>query len=145
MPFPAINYCLVCEGFRQEMGGKFSVLGFFGVVPNVDIGLGRLDQPLALTLLLGFGAVDDASQTYNHSVIILNPDGSVLFQTPQAKINTLSGKPGVLIAVGAGIPKMSGLRTIKVVINGETWFEKQFMIRQATPQELAGLPGAPIH
>jgi hypothetical protein len=30
------------------------------------------------------------------------------------------------------------------VINGETTFEKQFMIRQASPQELAGMPGASL-
>lgn len=145
MPFPTINYCIVCEGIRQEMGGKLSILGFFGVTPNVDIGVGRLDQPLVLAVVLGFGAVTDANQVYNHSVAIFNPDGSVLFQSPTAKINTLLGKPGLIVSGSPAIPRVPGPRTIKVIINGETRFESQFMIRQATPQELAGMLGAALH
>jgi hypothetical protein len=53
MPFPAIDYCLVCEGVRQEFGGKLTILGFFGVTPNVDIGVGNLNQPLTLMVVLG--------------------------------------------------------------------------------------------
>lgn len=145
MPFPNATYCIVCEGVRPELGGKINILGFFGVAPNVDIGVGNLNQHLSLAVMVGFGPVTDANQVYNHSVAVLNPDGSVLFQTPTAKLNTVPGKPGVLVAAGVSIPKTPGLRIVRVVVNGATWSEHQFMIRLATPQELAGLPGAPIH
>jgi hypothetical protein len=145
MPFPQINYCLVCEGVRQELGGKFSLLGFFGATPNVDVGVGRLDQPLQLAFLFGFGPVTDATQAYNYTISVLNPDRSVLFQTPAAKINVILNKPGLILTAFPFIPKTSGLRTITVVVNGETRFESTFMIRQGTPQELAMLPGAAVH
>jgi hypothetical protein len=145
MPFPKVTYCIICEGVRPELGGKVSILGFFGVAPNVDIGLAKFDQPLSLAVVIGFGPVTDANQVYNHSVVVLNPDGSILFQTPTAKINTVPGKGGAIVAGAVAIPRTPGLRIVRVLVNGETWSECQFMIRQATPQELAGLPGAAVH
>ena len=143
MAFPAINYCMVCESVRPEMGGKLSVLGLFGLTPVVDIGVLKLDQPLVLTVLFGFSPVTDA-QAYNYSIVISNPDGSVLFQSSPTKVNTLPGKPGVIASTFASVPKTVGLRKIRVVVNGETKFESQFTIRKAEPQELAGMPGATL-
>lgn len=145
MPFPTVNFCLVCEGVRPELGGKFSILGFFGLTPNVDIAVGRLDQPLGLSVVLGFGLVTDVNQVYNHSISVTNPDGSVLFQSPIGPINVVRGKAGLLVSGAAAIPRVAGPRTVRLVVNGQTLFEGQFLIRQATPQELAGLPGAAIH
>ncbi len=126
------------------MGGKFSILGYFGATPNVDIGVGRLDQPMALTALFGFDVVTDVNQVYQYSVSVLNSDGSVLFQGPTAKLNVALGKPGVIICGFAVIPRVSGPRTIKVLVNGATEFEDRFTIRQGTPQEFAGMPGAAL-
>jgi hypothetical protein len=145
MPFPPINFCIVCEGIRPELGGKLSILGFFGVTPNVDIGVVRLEQPLSVTVVLGFGVVPDANP-YNHSIVVRNPDGSVLFQSPTARVNTVLRKPGLLVSTFVAIPRVAGLRTVKVIVDGqESPFEGQFMIRLATPQELAGMPGAGVH
>lgn len=143
MPFPPINFCLVCEGVRPEFGGKLTILGFYGMTPNVDIGVVRFDQPLNLMVMLGFGPVENANQVYNHSFEILNPDGSALARSPQqTPVNVLPGRPG-LVAFGAvTIPRVAGLRTVRLLINGETHYEAQFMIRQARPEELAGMPGA---
>lgn len=121
------------------MGGKVSILGFFGITPNVDVAVGSLDSMLQLTFMIGFGAVTDAEQ-YLYSVVILNPDGSELIKTPRARVNTLTGKPGLLVATFPFAPKKVGVRSIKVIINDESRFESQFMIRQASTQELAALP-----
>ncbi len=143
MPFPRINYCLVCENFRQEILGKLSILGFMGITPNVDVGIGRLDQPFAVVFIIGFGIVEDANQAYSYTGVILNPDGSTLFQNPQpVPINTMAGRGGIIIFPVMGIPRVVGLRTIRLIINGQMCFESQFMIHQATPVELAGIPGA---
>jgi hypothetical protein len=144
VPFPNSTYCIVCEGVRPELGGKVSILGFFGVTPNVDIGVGKLEQPLGLAVLVGFGPVTEANQTYNHAISILNPDGSTLFQTPTSKINTILNRAGTLIAGGAVIPKVAGTRIVRVTVNGAVWSEHHFVIRLATPQELAGMPGAAL-
>lgn len=143
MPFPAINYCLVCEGIRQEMAGKLSVLGFFGVTPNVDIWVGRLDLPAPIVLVMGFGPVTD-NQAYSHTVSVTNPDGSILLQSPEARINTVPNRAGLIVSGAAVVPRIAGVRTVRVTVNGQLHFQAQFNLRQATPQEIAGLPGAPL-
>lgn len=144
MPFPPFTYCIICEAVRPEMGGKITILGFFGLTPNVDIAVGRLDQPLTVSIIIGFGAVEDANQ-YEHTIQVLNPDGTLFFGIPQARINTIRGRGGALVTGATVIPRVPGPRTVNVTINGEVRLAGQFTIRQATPQELAGLPGAPVH
>lgn len=80
---------------------------------------------------------------YNHSVVILNPNGSELARSPQpSPINVIAGRPG-LIAFGAiAIPVVAGRRIVRLLVNERVHFENSFMIRQAQPQELAGMPGA---
>jgi hypothetical protein len=144
VPFPAVTFCLMCESIRQEMANKLSILGFFGVLPDVDIGAVRLDQPLVLAVVLGFGSVTDAA-VYNYSISVVNPDGSAFFQSPNARVNTVVGRAGILVTGGGAVPRVAGPRTVRLIINGEPHYENRFMIHQATTQELAGLPGAPIH
>lgn len=144
MPFPRINFCLICDGVRPEMGGKLSILGFYGATPNVEIAVGRLDQPVSIVAVMGFGPITDATQVYNHSVSILNPDGTFLVQGPTARINVILGKPGLIVSGAPAIPRAAGPRRVRLVLNGQTHFEDQFLIRQASPQELAGFPGAAL-
>lgn len=143
MPFPRINYCLICDSVRQEVGGKFSLLGFFGLTPNVDIGISKFGQPMLLSFVFGFGPVDDMSQLYSHQIQVHNPDGSILAGSTATPINTQQGKPGVLIYSTPVLPLVPGLRKITVVVNGEQVFEDHFMIRLARPDELGWLGKRP--
>jgi hypothetical protein len=141
MPFPGIRYCLICEGVRPELGGKLSVFGFYGVTPNVDIAIGRFGQPLPLTFVLGFGTMLDEAQ-YLHSVEVRNPDGSVLVTGPEGPINTVRGRPGIIVFGAMVVPAVAGQRTIRVFVNRQQVFEDRFTLRQARPDEVAGMPGA---
>jgi hypothetical protein len=137
MPFPAINYCLVCETARPELGGKISLLGFVGLSPDVDLGVQRFGQPLLLTLVLGFGSVQDVGQLYNHEIHIINPDGSFLARSPSSPINAERGRTGVIIFSTPLLPLGPGRRTIRVIVNGEQKFEGSLNLRLARPDELA--------
>jgi hypothetical protein len=137
MPFPEINYCLVCESARPELGGKISLLGFVGLTPNVDLGVQRFGQPMLLTLVFGFSPVADVAQLYNHEIHILNPDGSFLVKSPASPINAERGKPGILLFSAGVLPLGPGRRSARVIVNGEQRFEGTFMIRIARPDELA--------
>jgi len=43
---------------RPELGGKWIILGFFGLCPNVEINIPQLDQPVFLTFVLSGGPGD---------------------------------------------------------------------------------------
>lgn len=46
--FPRIEACLVCEGLREEVGHKHTLLGFFGLAPHVRILLADVEVPATL-------------------------------------------------------------------------------------------------
>ena len=59
MPFPQVRQCLLCEEVRSELGNKISILGFFGILPDVQIGfpIGLGVAKVVFLLVCGGGAV----------------------------------------------------------------------------------------
>jgi len=48
---PEFSSCIVCEGVREEARGKLTILGFFGIAPDVAIQVQHLDQPIGLSFM----------------------------------------------------------------------------------------------
>src|SRR5258708_36964741 len=48
MPFPTITTCIVCDGVRQDILGKYTLVGFYGVTPNVLISVGDFALPVSM-------------------------------------------------------------------------------------------------
>ena len=55
MAFPKIRHCLVCEGVREEINRKRSVLGFYGVTPDVEIMLEDFARPMGHLVFFSSG------------------------------------------------------------------------------------------
>src|SRR5260370_17099706 len=97
MPFPNFDFCLICEGIRQELGGKLTILGFFGMTPNVEVAVANPNQPLVLSLVAGFPPVLDArKKAYNHSFLITKSDGTSPLETPPAPLNLSPSASGLV-------------------------------------------------
>ncbi len=84
MPFPQFSYCIVCEGVRPEVGGKLTILGFYGLTPNVEIAVANPNLPLNIVLVAAFPPVPDAG-AYDHSFVIHKPDDSVIVRTAASR------------------------------------------------------------
>ena len=52
MAFPTVRHCIISEGVRQELGNKATILGFYGITPDVVIGLAKFPVSLDLFFLL---------------------------------------------------------------------------------------------
>ena len=53
MPFPRVEHCIVCEDARPELAGKSTILGFYGLLPNVQLVVQDLKRPIdRLTFML---------------------------------------------------------------------------------------------
>jgi hypothetical protein len=48
MAFPRIDACIVCESVREEVLGKFILLGFFGIAPYARIVIKDCKLPVSL-------------------------------------------------------------------------------------------------
>jgi hypothetical protein len=82
MPFPPIRHCLVCEEVRLEGPGKSSILGFYGIAPNVSLAIQDLSKPLErLSFLL---VCEPGEGDHKVSVKIEGPKGEPILTTPEA-------------------------------------------------------------
>lgn len=144
MPFPNFDFCLICDGARPEIGGKLTILGFFGVAPNVEIVVGNPAAPVNVGLVAGFPSVSDTQTVYQHSFVILKPDHTQLLQTPPTGLNVSPAGRG-LVVFGFIIPPpiIFGTYSIRILVNGEPKLSTTIRVRQATPVEQANLGIAP--
>jgi hypothetical protein len=141
MPFPEFDFCLICEGIRPEIGNKLTILGFYGVAPNVEIVIGNTAMPVTIAFVAGFPSVPDLRPAYEHSIVVNKPDDTVLLRTPASRLNP--GVPGGrgLVVFGFVIPPpyAFGLYTIRILVNNETKLRTSFRLRPANPAELGAV------
>lgn len=145
MPFPNLAYCIVCEGMRPEVGGKLTILGFYGLAPNVDVRLVDPNLPLGLSLVVGFPPINEI-RPYAGIVTVTKPNGAIAYQTPPAAIQVVAGRGGVW-GVGCVFPPphVPGRYTIRFLVNNELKLETSMLVGMSNPAELAamGIPMPP--
>lgn len=139
MPFPNFNYCLVCEGVRQELGGKLTILGFYGITPNVEIVVVNQNNPLGLTFIAGFPVIQEI-RPYMGTFRIIRPDGSIAFEVPPVAVKVSLQHGGVFGAICLiPPPYIVGRHSVRISVNDEMKLETSFNVRFANPGELAAM------
>lgn len=137
---------MVCEGVRQEMGNKLTILGFYGMAPNVDVFIYNPTIHSTLALVAGFPPVADLGPAYDHSFVVNKPDDTVLLRTPPSRLNIAPGTRG-LVVCGLMIPPpyTFGQYTVRILVNGESKLNTSFHLRQIGQAEFnqAILPPGP--
>jgi hypothetical protein len=127
------------------MGNKLTILGFYGMSPNVEIVLGNTAMPVTVACVAGFPPVPDLRPVYEHSIVVNKPDDSVLLRTPASRLN--AGAPGGrgLLVFGFVIapPYAFGSYSIRIMVNNESKLRASFRLRPANPAELAGIVQPP--
>jgi len=78
MKLPDFHTCLVCEAVRPELRGLFTVLGLFGALPHVEIGVQDFSKTASITFFLlgtpGDGKVKLQAQVRDNAGAILKPE-----------------------------------------------------------------------
>jgi hypothetical protein len=138
MPFPEFDFCLICDGVRPEMGGKLTLLGFYGIAPNVEVAIGNPAFPLSLAIVAGFPPVLDI-RVYDHSFVITDPSGNTIQRTPPSRLHVAPGGRGLVVFGFVMQPPYTfGTYTVRIQINNETKLNTSFRIRSANPAEMPG-------
>jgi hypothetical protein len=141
MPFPNFDFCLICEGIRPEVGGKLTILGFYGVAPNVEVVISNPDQPLMLAFIAGVPPVATLG-VYHNVIMVTRPNGAVALQTPPSPLNVSQTGRGIIGSSFVLPPPHSwGKHQIRVFVNNEMKLDTSFTLRQPSPSELANLGG----
>jgi hypothetical protein len=144
MPFPKFDYCLICDSARPELGGKSTILGFYGITPNVDIRLQDINLPIAgLTFFLVGGAGEGQG---NLQLEIRDWSGNVVLASPPSLMNLPHGERSNLVFGITGPIKFphAGRYYVSIMKDGQTIFKDNFLVSEATPEEFARLGIQPV-
>jgi hypothetical protein len=116
---------------RPELGGKTALLGFYGVCPNVEVGLTYLDQPAVLTFVFT-GGPSGGSMTLTVDVIdeadnrVIASTGESRFDAPSRPATLLA--PTLILIFGRG-----GQFAARCIIDGIERFRGRFGVIQGRP------------
>ena len=130
MRSPEFEHCLVCEGLRQEVMGKLTLLGFVGICPNVDVGVPRLDLPIVLMFVV-VGGRGEGEHHANFDVIDLSTQLPIAATAPGPLTFERKGRA----MAAAHLPMTFGHEgefAVRLFIDGEIRFTGQFHVNQAT-------------
>lgn len=75
MTRPTLDNCILCEDVRQEVGGKLIILGYLGILPDVQFSIRDFDRTTTLTFLV---VGSPGEEPYELDMSITGPDGTVL-------------------------------------------------------------------
>jgi hypothetical protein len=138
MPFPKFSYCIVCDALRPELAGKATILGFYGLAPNVNILMVKVGQILPVCFVIGFPpvAAQELQKGMPHYATITGPSGRILTQTPPGPINAGPGAP-IVLALNCVFPTMEqGKYVLSMYVGDELVDQTSITIREATAEEI---------
>lgn len=129
------TFCIVCEDVRPEMHGKYSILGFFGLLPHVNIKLKEMGKALAkLVFLMN---IEGEPGKYKLKFSLIGPDKKKIVSMPIGEMEiTDSGSQRSMAAVNlAGLVfGKKGLYKIQMSYKNEVFYEKSFRVEQGQPE-----------
>lgn len=140
MPFPKVNYCLICEDIRQEVHRKCTLLGFYGVAPTVEILVGDFNLPIAQ---LCFVLLTEPGETGGRlSFTVESPTGEIVITSGEGGMELVPQAAGKRLQLALSLVNISfkqpGRFTLNVAIDGKNHYSTYFEVRKGTPEEFSG-------
>lgn len=134
MAFPDILHCLVCEGSRPEPFGKSTLLGFYGVAPDVEIAVKDPSIPVLLALVF-IGGIPAESSSHALRLEFAGPK-EILFEAPSTEIQV---KPKKRLVMHIQLPPLqlaeTGEYEVRLFVDGGQHYREKFIVRRATPED----------
>ena len=139
MAFPKIDACIVCEDLRQEKARKTTILGFFGLIPYVEISIRDFNQPLERLAFLLMGGPGEG--TFSVALDLLDPSGKQILPLPLPTVQIPYVKSEKRSQFGFAIAPLklttSGEYKLRILVDGKPHYEAPFVARQGKEEEFA--------
>jgi hypothetical protein len=136
MPFPRIDACIVCEGVRQEVLGKLSIIGFYGIAPHVRVAIVDFSLPVTLWFLFNGGP---GSGTFRVNVRLTGPRGATVYGLEGiAEFRSEAMRSNIGILFQSTVPA-AGQYTVDLLADGTQCYGASIEIEQGNLQEMRSL------
>ena len=141
MPFPPIRWCLVCEDIRIESRRLVSLLGFYGIAPDVEILVADFNRPIdRLAFYFSAHGVSDGEH-HRISFELRDPEGAAvvgpLDTTPRGDpppAPTTMRVAFIFTATAVAL-RRGGVYQIVIRVDGGEHFVSNLTIRQGQPEQ----------
>lgn len=133
--YPVITNCLVCDDLRPEMSNKLTILGFYGIVPNVVIRI--LDFKLPFDRLRFLFMAEGGDGSFKVAFRLLNQKQEAIFTSDPLSVKAPSGMRYTNLAMGVDRFLFPGSGSYKVVVSfdGKDVYEAPFTVEQGEPKD----------
>jgi hypothetical protein len=134
MLLPQIHTCLVCEEARKEVLGKWTLLGFFGVAPNVHVAIADFAKPVALCFAFVGG---EAVGKLRVAIRVMAPSGADVPGGSEVEGEFLPGKLTTALFMSfLGIVPGPGRCTVVLVVNDQGIYRTTFELVQGDAADM---------
>lgn len=131
---------MICEDVRLERGNKTTILGFYGITPDVEIGVADLTKQIDRLMFLLIGESAQGPAAHAAYFQILDDRQSVVIESPKMALelpNNVEGRSIFAFGVPRAVFGKEGTFTFKLVIDGLAHYRTTFRVIKATAAQLA--------
>lgn len=130
MPPFQVQTCLVCEQARPELLGKWTLLGFFGVAPNVSISILDFSKPVALCFVF---MGDALAGKIAGACRVVAPSGANIPGGAEVQGEFLPNRPSSAFFLGfQNVMPGPGRYTVVFALNGRDVYKTTFDLTQGS-------------
>lgn len=128
---PKFHDCIVCEGVREEVRGKLTILGFLGLSPHVDVHIQHLDRPTGLCFLM-LGDRADGSFKASFEIVDVS-DGRKVLETPLSDFVANLKSRTLAVLSSPVLFGRAGTYAVRFYLDGTLAIEGKFDVQQGPP------------
>lgn len=136
MPFPQIHSCLMCEDAREERYRKATILGLYGIAPNVEIIIKDMTKPIAPLTFVLLGGPGGGS--FRARVEIRLEGGEHSVQTPPTELplpESGARNTNLIFRFENILFPSEGTYRFILEVDGEPQYQTTFRVRPGRPEE----------
>ena len=137
MPFPKVKHCIICEAVRIEARHLSTILGFYGITPDVNILVHNFSLPAGpfVVLLVAGQGEGDYKAVYKimsskGDTVLTSREASFHFEPTEGSTNLVIEIPGV---------KFNGpdRYTFQLLVDGTPHYEATFRASEGKPEKFS--------
>lgn len=128
--YPKITTCIICEDVRPESSGKSTIVGFFGVAPEVEVTVVGIGEKVRISFMFTSNLAEK-NQDYKFVFSIFTEGGKEVASSGSVDANLEKGKRAVFVFGFAALDLSDGglFNFSLTELGGDTLFKSSFRVK----------------
>jgi hypothetical protein len=133
MPSVKIRHCLICDAAREEARNKVTLLGFFGIAPDVEIRVDRLDAPINELAFIFLGSISGSAGSVELTFEVFDVSDSLIFSHSQRAELQPKERANIIFDIHLLKFRHPGRHKVRLRSDGDPVHTGEFLIARNEP------------